>query len=238
MLSRKGAGAVVSMGLSLIGYNTLIFDCDGVILDSNKVKTSAFYHSTLSYGELAAQRMVDYHVKNGGISRYKKFSYFLERIAPKARQDGNNEINTLLHRYAKYVHKGLLTCDIAIGLDTLRKSMSDSRWLVVSGGDQNELNEVFKKRSIAEWFNGGIFGSPDSKDDILARELYLSNIEGPALFIGDSKYDYQAAKAANVDFIFLSEWSEVSDWKSWVESNNVTYDKSIISLINRSFVFR
>lgn len=31
----------------------------------------------------------------------------------------------------------------------------------------------------------------------------------PALFLGDSKYDYQAASAAGLDFVFLSGWSEV-----------------------------
>ena len=61
-------------------YSTLVFDCDGVVLDSNKVKTEAFYQATLPYGKSAAQAMVDYHVANGGVSRYKKFTYFLQQI--------------------------------------------------------------------------------------------------------------------------------------------------------------
>ncbi|MFH7588150.1 HAD family hydrolase, partial [Oceanimonas smirnovii] len=58
-------------------YVTLVFDCDGVVLNSNKVKTEAFYKAALPYGEAAAQAMVDYHVAHGGVSRYKKFAYFL-----------------------------------------------------------------------------------------------------------------------------------------------------------------
>lgn len=52
----------MSQGLSVTDYTTLVFDCDGVVLDSNKVKTEAFYQATLPYGEAAAQAMVDYHV--------------------------------------------------------------------------------------------------------------------------------------------------------------------------------
>jgi len=59
--------------LDLANYKTLVFDCDGVILNSNKLKTQAFYQATLPYGESKAQAMVNYHVQNGGISRYRKF---------------------------------------------------------------------------------------------------------------------------------------------------------------------
>ena len=50
---------------------TSFFDCDGVILNSNKVKTNAFYKIALEYGDESAKKLVNYHIKNGGISRYK-----------------------------------------------------------------------------------------------------------------------------------------------------------------------
>ncbi|XKF16222.1 HAD hydrolase-like protein [Halomonas sp. BLK-85] len=209
-------------GISLANYTTLVFDCDGVVLDSNKVKTEAFYQATLPYGEAAAQAMVDYHVANGGVSRYKKFAYFLEQIAPVyTSQQQGPDLEALLHAYASHVREGLLNCDIAPGLETLRKKTLEARWLIVSGGDQAELRDVFAQRGIAEWFDGGIFGSPDTKDEILARELADANIQQPALFLGDSKYDYQAASAAGLDFVFLSGWSEVADWESWVASEAI-----------------
>lgn len=206
-------------------YITLVFDCDGVVLDSNKVKTEAFYQATLPYGEAAAQAMVDYHVANGGVSRYKKFAYFLEKIAPdivpnEAEQQGPG-LEALLQAYASYVREGLLSCEVAPGLEALRQQTPDARWLIVSGGDQAELRDVFAQRGIAEWFDGGIFGSPDTKDEILARELASGKIQQPSLFLGDSKYDYQAASAAGLDFVFLSGWSEVADWESWVASEAI-----------------
>ncbi len=211
-------------------FKTLVFDCDGVILDSNQVKTNAFYDVTLPYGEKAAQAFVDYHTSNGGISRYKKFAYFLEKIVPDVSPDKTGpSMDELLTAYADKVRHGLLTCQVASGLHELRRK-TEARWLIVSGGAQEELREVFAERGLAELFDGGIFGSPDTKEEILARELGSNNIRQPALFLGDSKYDYAAANQAGLDFVFLSRWTEVEQAYSWCEENNILSLPDISSL--------
>jgi len=211
------------MRLPITDYITLVFDCDGVVLNSNQVKTDAFYQTSLLYGKQAAQAMVDYHVANGGVSRYEKFAHFLENIVP--RQEGP-DLDSLLASYASYVKDGLLSCEVAPGLQALRESTPEARWLIVSGGDQAELRDVFAHRGLTQLFDGGIFGSPDTKDEILQRELASSNVQHPALFLGDSKYDYQAATLVNIDFLFVSGWSEVDDWENWIsrESISTVYD--------------
>ena len=177
--------------LNLASYATLVFDCDGVVLDSNKLKTQAFYQAALPYGELAAQALVDYHLANGGVSRYKKFSYFLEHIVPEHIEGVT--LDNLLDCYAEHVRCGLLNCNIAAGLRELRDKIPNTRWLVVSGGDQNELREIFALRELDELFDGGIFGSPDIKEDILAREQGSDNITHPALLLGCLLYTSDAA---------------------------------------------
>lgn len=220
------------MNSSITDYATLVFDCDGVVLNSNRVKTDAFYQAALPYGEAAARALVEHHVAHGGVSRYKKFAYFLEQIVPASAADRQGpDLDGLLQRYADEVHEGLLGCEIARGLEALREQTPHARWLIVSGGDQAELREVFAQRGIAEWFDGGIFGSPDTKNEILARELATANIQQSALFLGDSRYDYQAADAAGLDFVFLSGWSEVADWKEWVQENDLVSVNSVGSFL-------
>ncbi|SFX08853.1 HAD family hydrolase [Marinospirillum alkaliphilum] len=207
---------------NLSEYKTLVFDCDGVVLNSNKVKTQAFYNSTLPFGKSAAKAMVDYHIKNGGISRYSKFDYFLKSIAPE--YAGNPDvlsIKELLSIYAEEVRKGLLSCEITNGLSVLREQTSDSRWMIVSGGDQKELREIFKVRNIDQYFDGGIFGSPATKDEILNELTIDGRLQKPALFIGDSKYDFEAASGADLDFVFIRAWSEVDDIDSWLMLNGI-----------------
>lgn len=213
--------------LSISEYSTLVFDCDGVVLDSNKVKTDAFYRSTFFYGEAAALAMVEHHVANGGISRYKKFAYFLEQIVPgKVGPD----LDMLLEVYADHVHAGLHNCAIAPGLEVLRQNTPNARWLIVSGGDQTELRDVFARRGIAKLFDGGIFGSPDSKDKIFATQLANRNIKKPCIFLGDSKYDYAAAEHAALDFVFIGQWTDVKEYKSWCVLNNITWISTVREL--------
>lgn len=210
-------------------YQALVFDCDGVVLDSNSVKTEAFYQASLPYGEAVAQAMVAYHVANGGISRYRKFEYLLTQIL-SGRQVAD-ELPLLLERYAAQVRDGLLNCAVAPGLAELRESLPDSRWLIASGGDQAELREIFALRGLNEYFDGGIFGSPDAKDVILQRERDNRNLPQPALFLGDSRFDYQCAVGAGLDFVFLSAWSEFHDWPEYFADKNIDCQASIAQLV-------
>ncbi len=57
-----------------------------------------------------------------------------------------------------------------------------------------------------------------------------NNIISPALFLGDSKYDFQSASNADIDFLFLSAWTEVADWKSWVSANSLSHVDDIKTL--------
>tara|TARA_R110001606_G_scaffold355312_1_gene506195 strand:- start:24392 stop:25048 length:657 start_codon:yes stop_codon:yes gene_type:complete len=207
------------MNKSITEYQTLVFDCDGVVLNSNKIKTQAFYDVAKIYGHESARALKEYHVQNGGISRYAKFEFLFSNILKKPIEP--NELKQLLDNFAHEVKRALITCEVADGLDELRERTQQVNWLIVSGGDQAELREVFKDRGLDKYFKGGIFGSPDTKDAILEREINNGNISRPALFLGDSKYDYQAARAADLDFVFLTDWSEVKDRQAWCHKLNL-----------------
>lgn len=208
--------------IDLVRAQTLIFDCDGVVLDSNRLKTEAFRTAALPYGDAATDALVSYHVANGGVSRYVKFSHFLEHIAPEhAPETTGPGLEALLAAYAEAVRAGLLSCTVADGLDELRAATSRARWMIVSGGDQSELREIFATRRLDGYFDAGIFGSPDTKDEILARELATGTIRHPALFLGDSRLDRDAALRAALDFVFVTKWSE------WVEGAAVAKNAGI-----------
>ena len=211
------------------GYLSIVFDCDGVILDSNSLKSDGFFHATQPYGEDLARAFVEYHRSRGGVSRYAKFEYFLAELKPAERPGpGYDE---LLERYADYVSKGLRECAVAEGLADLAEQTKHSRWHIVSGGDQAELRTVMVERGIEPYFSGGIFGSPDTKTEILRREIANGNIRLPAIFLGDSRLDWEAAEAMNLDFIFLSDMTEFSEWRSWVNAEAIDHVPNLKALL-------
>jgi phosphoglycolate phosphatase-like HAD superfamily hydrolase len=158
------------LNIDIEQYKSIVFDCDGVVLDSNIVKTEAYFRASKNLGatDLEAQALVDYHVRLGGISRYHKFDYYLREILQQpATQEA---IQALLDAFGRELEVGLMQCEIAGGLDALRAATPNAVWSILSGGDQQELRTLFAKRKLDHLFDGGIFGSPDNKDEVLARK--------------------------------------------------------------------
>ena len=221
----------VDLKVNLKKYKTIVFDCDGVILDSNVVKTEAYFSTAKNLGasDSQAQQLVDYHVRLGGISRYHKFDWYVREVLKQPVTD--NAIQVLLDEFSRKLEEGLMHCTIANGLQELREATADAKWMILSGGDQQEIRDLFAKRDLTEHFDGGLFGSPDNKDTVLAREKANGNIEQPALFIGDSKYDFEASTNAGLDFIFVSDWTEVADWKDFCKQHHIVVRDNISQLL-------
>ena len=205
----------------LAEYKTLVFDCDGVVLNSNQLKIQAYYDVAIKFGasETQAKLLVAHHVKLGGISRYPKFEYFLREIMKQAVTE--ETVNRLLSSFTVEVKRLLMDCEVARDLMSLRQMTPDAKWMIISGGDQAELREIFAQRNLTDFFDAGIFGSPDNKEQILAREIARDNLVKPALFIGNSRYDYQASTQAGLDFVFLSDWTDVDGWQSFCADQNI-----------------
>ena len=218
------------MKIDIKKYKSIVFDCDGVVLDSNIVKTEAYFRTAKNLGatDIQAQALVDYHIKLGGISRYHKFDWYLREVLQNPVTEA--AIQALLDGFSQELEVGLMQCDLAKGLFALREK-TDSNWMILSGGDQQEIRDLFANRKIAHMFDGGLFGSPDNKDLVLAREKANGNISQPALFLGDSKYDFEAATRAGLDFIFISDWTEVPDWQAYCAEHKITVLNNISQLL-------
>jgi phosphoglycolate phosphatase-like HAD superfamily hydrolase len=219
------------LNIDIRKYKTIVFDCDGVILNSNRTKIDAYFSVAKRMGgtDKEAQAFVDYHVKLGSFPRNGKIEYYLKEIV---KQPNTAEtMQQYLQAFDDILVKTLMECEIALGLDVLKTQTPHARWMVLSGGDQVGLREILARRHLAPLFEAGIFGGPDTKDIVLEREKFNGNIQFPALFIGDSKYDYQSSTKAGLDFVFLSDWTEVQDWQAFCTENNIQSRNNIQSLI-------
>ena len=209
---------------------SLIFDCDGVILNSNKVKKAAYYKVAFSYyGDRLANLLLEYLAKNTGKPREYFFTHFLNNIVPS--QTLGPSVEELVIEVGEEIHKGLMECEISQSLFELRENTPDLKWLVVSGGVESELRDIFTKRSLLDLFDAGVYGGPMTKDEILNSLIKENKIEFPALYLGDSMYDHKAANRANLDFLFVSEWSSFKDWKNYCNENKIVSIKSLCELI-------
>ncbi len=208
-------------------YKTIVFDCDGVVLNSNHLKIQAYFDVAIDFGanQTQAKALVDHHIALGGISRYPKFEFFLREIMHQEVTD--DAMNALLNAFTTQVMRLLSKCEVSPYLNALKCATKESKWMILSGGDQAEIREIFKLRQLDTFFEGGVFGSPDNKDLVLAREKDNGNIQFPALFIGDSHYDFKASTHAGLDFVFLSDWTDVPGWQVFCRQNKIKTLKNL-----------
>ena len=206
-------------------YTNFFFDCDGVILNSNKIKSEGFYFACKEFGHDKATKLEVYHKLNGGISRNEKFKYFINSILEIPFTD--TLYKRLLEKYSKFLEDKLLKCESASNLTNIRSNFSNTNWFIVSGGNQSELRSLFKKRNLDNLFNGGIFGSPLDKFEIF-KKLFKSDLSKKySIYLGDSLYDYQVASQIGIDFRYISEWSEFKDLKLHSKNNNIMVHNNI-----------
>ena len=84
--------------------------------------------------------------------------------------------------------------------------MKGTKWSIASGGKQDEIVNLLKKKLLLVIFDNGIYGSPTPKMEIVKKTILnvKPNEKNKFVLIGDSFYDYECAKNAKLPCILLS----------------------------------
>ena len=180
----------------------MFFDFDGVVLDSVSVKTDAFYEMYLPNGKDIAEKVKQYHLEHGGISRFEKFRHYEHELLGKKVDE--EEIKKLGDRFSELVFEKVLRAHFIPGaLEFIEKYHKLYDCYVISGTPEDELKVIVEKRALAHFFNG-IYGSPMKKADILGMLLFLNGYEPTKCFyFGDAGTDLEAAHRHSVPFVLV-----------------------------------
>lgn len=176
----------------------IVFDFDGVILESIGVKKEAF--RKLFEDSQYVDQIVQYHMDNGGLSRYRKFDYIYEHYIKKPLTvDRSAQLGRLFREYAI---QGVLEANFVTGANHfLEKYHARYELFVASGTPHEEMLEVVQARGLEKYFRE-VFGSPPGKGEILSTIMNCSGITAnEMIFVGDAMTDYQGAMEAGVSFI-------------------------------------
>lgn len=178
----------------------IFFDFDGVIVESVDIKTDAFAKLFEREGGDIIKRVVDYHLKNTGVSRYEKFRYIYQEILNRPLME--NEFQILCDEFANLVVENVVKASYVKGtIEFLENYASKYKCFVVSATPQKEIEEIIQRRNIQKFFKG-IYGAPTKKSDAVKNILISAGIESSnAVYIGDAMSDYMAANDNNVRFI-------------------------------------
>lgn len=183
----------------------IVFDCDGVILESMDLKGKAFYRLGLRFGEEAADALVVYHHLHGGVSRFRKFEWLYETYA--GRTAGEDELQALNKEFVGLVYEEMERCELVPGVQEVLDAWKGRVPLyVASGAPEEEVRTILEKRGLARYFEG-IFGAPTVKSQLLRTIVqHLGVNPSDALMVGDARADQYAAEAVGVRFYGRGEY--------------------------------
>ncbi len=189
----------------------IVVDCDGVLLASNRLKTSIFEQVLRDSGfaEADIARFRTFQRANFGMSRYRLFEALL--AWPDLSPYPATSRDALCAAYGGALYARYVRCPSTPGMAAVLRHLQDAGvpLYVVSGSDGAELKAVFAERGLARWFQA-IHGSPATKVEnlaLVAEHLRIRSPMADVVFVGDAEADWKAAAATGCRFIYADHFS-------------------------------
>ena len=194
-----------------------VFDCDGVLLDSNPVKIAAFRAALAGEDPALVERMIAEHRQTGGVSRFAKLAWFYRELA---RVDSPEAaVAAALERFAVAARAGLRTCPSVPGVEIWVPELARAgvRMHVISGGEQGELREALQARDWSRHFEG-IHGSPTPKHEHLERLFASGELVREGVYFGDAELDIAPNPTSKRDRLKIQ-----AQFNAWAAETGLPY---------------
>lgn len=183
------------------GWQAIIFDFDGVVVESGKIKTQAFADLYREYGEGIVAQVVQFHTQNGGMSRYRKFRHFQQHFLnrPPLTEAEEKQLDI---RFSELVVEAVIAADPVPGaIELIRQQAGKIPLFVASGTPEIELKVIVERRGLTPYFTE-VRGAPALKKTIIADILSTHALKPESvLMIGDAMADLEGAQANNTAFL-------------------------------------
>lgn len=181
-------------------YDAVVFDFDGVLVESVDVKTDAFAALYRPYGSDIVEKVVAWHMAHGGVSRFEKFRHFHRVFLGRNLEAEEEEL--LGHRFSQLVEDAVVASAWVPGArEFLETHHSLLPLYIASGTPEDELIRIVGRRGMGHYFKG-VYGSPTSKGIIIRNVIGMGGyVADRVLMVGDALTDLQGAQEAKVKFL-------------------------------------
>ena len=187
---------------SITELDAVVFDCDGVLLETIPAKLQAYMEWMPMEYESLREVFRSHNLKSFGQSRSVQLRYFYEKLARRSVSE-----DFLLHEVDRFASICEPLCKVAPWADGSREFVEackamDAHIFVLSGTPQRELDAMLNQRNAKRLFDG-IYGFPITKTGGLKNILKQGGYKKDrVLFIGDAEKDASAAMQVGVNFVY------------------------------------
>ena len=188
----------------------VVFDFDGVMVDSNRLKRDTFF-SLFPPSDRMASVIAEALSHSRGKGRFEILREILWRFGKQA-SDVERLVSYYAEEYNEKVQREIaeigLKEDVSKSLDVLSRNY---HLYINSGTYGPALYETIAKLHISPFFQS-IYGRPPSKDENLKIIMGIENaVDNEIVVVGDSEEDYQSATACQCFFIGIP--NEFNGWR-------------------------
>ncbi len=178
----------------------IVFDFDGVILESAGIKTEAYVDIVKDYPKQQADAFIAYHMAHMGISRHVKFRYLIEEILQQPYSEKVQQ--ELADKFSEIVFSRVMECPFVPGAkEFLKRNFMKYDLYVASGTPKEELLQIAEGRNLTQYFNE-IYGTPMKKEEIVEAICHKHSYrKDEMVFVGDASTDKNAARHTGLCFI-------------------------------------
>ena len=172
----------------------VVFDCDGVILESADLKSEAFRRIGGLFGSEIQTRFYEYHLQHTGVSRYDKFAWlYRTELGREIEADESQKLGDLFAGYClEAVRAAPLTPGFEDALAWFKRQ--GIPLFVASGTPQAELEATLDERGLTNNFQM-ILGTPPIKSLLLTKIITEGGFNPEmVLMVGDGETDLRAAQ--------------------------------------------
>lgn len=191
--------------MSVLKRKGIIFDFDGVILDSVSIKGEMFGALFTSFGQEVVDQVIAYHHANGGLPRYEKFKFIHHHILNIGYTEADSR--RLSCEFETLVLDRLIQANpIAGAIEFLEFCKSNGiRASINTAAPEFEVSRVLKAKGWDHYFSF-VCGNTKTKLENIRQTLnFWCFDESAILFYGDTINDSKAAAEAKVEFVGIGK---------------------------------
>ncbi|MFQ3789504.1 HAD family hydrolase [Halomonas sp. A29] len=181
-------------------HYALVFDFDGVVLDSATLKRQAFADLYAEAPGPQYQAVCAYLGRKGGQPREVKFRHIEAQIF--GRQTSEERIRELCDLFKASVEQRLLEAPaIAGAVEFLARWAGKRPLYLLSATPEAELKAIVEKRKLTCFFREVVGSPPDKVTGLRNLLVRRGHAAQESVMIGDSYNDFRAARSNGTHFV-------------------------------------